>query len=201
MAPTRRTQLREINVHGFNKRLSGMLDVYTAAMDPPADQLTGRYAIMQRHTGNPGFRAIVAEQHRLLPRGDDLAAFIYGFHGAEGQWWHDVVHGALTEQGGTAHADEWLGDTFEVAELHVRPAFQGQGLGRRLLTGLCAGRPETTMVLSTLDRPRSRARSLYRSAGLIDLLTGFQFPGGGPRYAVMGARLPLPAYESAPSSP
>jgi ribosomal protein S18 acetylase RimI-like enzyme len=78
-----------------------------------------------------------------------------------------------------------------VAELHVHPAFQGHGVGRRLLTALCDGRPERTVVLSTLDRPGSRARRLYSSVGMSDLLRDFEFPGGGPAYAIMGGVLPL----------
>jgi GNAT superfamily N-acetyltransferase len=201
--------LREVDAPAFRKRIGALLDVYTAAMDPPLDQLSGRHAIMQRHAAYPGFRAIVAEHRRgalRLPGGlPEPAGFIYGFHGTQGQWWHDVVHQALIDLGGRRYAEDWMADPFEVAELHVRPEAQGQGLGRRLLTGLCAGRPERTVVLSTLDRPDSRARRLYHSVGLTDLLSDFEFPGGGPPYAVMGASLPLELpsarYASAPSSP
>lgn len=198
-------RLREIDQRGFRRRLMPILDVYAAAMDPPPDQLPGRWSIMERHVGHPGFRAIVAEQRRPLPglpalRGG-LAGFVYGFRGVPGQWWHDVVRQALADRAGAAEAERWLGSAFEVAELHVRPDFQGRGLGRALLGTVCRGRPERTMVLSTMDRPDSPARRLYRSMGLHDLLTDFAFPGGGPRYAVMGAALPLAAYEAASSSP
>jgi ribosomal protein S18 acetylase RimI-like enzyme len=84
----------------------------------------------------------------------------------------------------------WLDDSFEVAELHVRPPYQGMGIGRELLLRLTSGRPERTAVLSTADA-ESRARRLYRGVGFTDLLTGFRFSGGEPPYAVMGARLPL----------
>ena len=84
----------------------------------------------------------------------------------------------------------WLDDSFEVAELHVRPAYQGMGIGRGLLLRLTSGRSERTAVLSTADA-ESRARRLYRGVGFTDLLTGFRFSGGEPPYAVMGARLPL----------
>jgi len=197
-------QLREIGVQTFRRRLTAFLDVYAAAMAPPADQLPGRHSIMYRHSTYPGFRAIVAERPRRIPlpgASSEIVGFIYGFHGAAGQWWHDVVYDALTDRGGPEHAERWLADPFEVAELHVHPSYQGHGLGRGLLTGLCAGRPEHTMVLSTLDRPDTRARRLYHSVGLTDLLSDFDFPGGGPPYAVMGVALPLAAYASAPSSP
>src|SRR5207302_3853747 len=87
-------------------------------------------------------------------------------------------------------ASTWLADSFEVAELHVLPAYQGAGIGRRLLLELTAGRPERTAVLSTQDT-ESRARRLYRGVGFTDLLTGFRFSGAEPPYAVMGATLPL----------
>ncbi len=161
-----------------------MLTTYEAAMLPPPGQMPGRRTIMERHSVHPGFRAFVAERRR------DVVGFGYGFHGEAGQWWHDVVRDALDGIGGPEHSGHWLGDAFEVAELHVHPSAQGRGLGRGLITMLCAGRPEPTMVLSTLDA-KTPARNLYRSLGLTDLLTDFRFPGGGPIYAVMGAALPL----------
>jgi ribosomal protein S18 acetylase RimI-like enzyme len=143
-----------------------------------------------------------------------LAGFTYGFHGVPGQWWHDTVAGALTLYarasasrgagggGPRAAADGpgWLDDSFEVAELHVLPSYQGKGIGRELLLRLTSGRPERTAVLSTADA-ESRARRLYRGVGFTDLLTGFRFSGGEPPYAVMGARLPLLAGSAAPRSP
>lgn len=193
--------LRKLDSQAFGKRLGALLDVYTAAMHPPPEQLPGRRTIMERHAAYPGFRAIIAEQRRssLKPSGQ-VVGFAYGFHGSTGQWWHDVVHQALAATGGVRHAEAWLTDPFEVAELHVHPAFQGQGLGRGLLTALCAGRTERTVVLSTLDTPASRARRLYHSVGLTDLLSHFDFPGGGPPYAIMGGALPLadPALQGPP---
>jgi ribosomal protein S18 acetylase RimI-like enzyme len=177
-------QIREIDRRGFLRRLDPLLATYEAAMLPPPGQLPGRHMIMERHAGYPEFRAFVAE------RSHAVVGFGYGFRGESGQWWHDVVRGQLAETGGTEHARHWLDDAWEVAELHVHPAAQGRGLGRALITSLCAGRPERTVVLSTLDA-ETPARNLYRSLGLVDLLTGFRFPGGGPLYAVMGAVLPL----------
>lgn len=199
----REPKLREIDSQGFRRRLGPILEVYAAAMRPPLEQLPGRHTIMERHATYPGFRALTAERRRGFPSGPwgNTVAFAYGFHGASGQWWHDVVDRALTEIAGAEHAAAWLADTFEVAELHVHPDHQRRGLGRKLLTELCSRRTERTMVLSTLERPGSPARRLYRSIGMIDLLREFEFPGGGPRYAVMGATLPLPAYESTSSSP
>ncbi|MEO5874998.1 MAG: GNAT family N-acetyltransferase [Streptosporangiaceae bacterium] len=182
--------MREIDVRAFRRCLGPMLDVYSAAMAPPDDQIPGRHMIMQRHATYPGFRAFLAERRR--PLGSSVIGFIYGFQGGSGQWWHDVVDAELSLRLGRQHADSWLADAFEVAELHVHPAHQGHGLGRKLLTALCDGRTESTAVLSTLDvHPDTPAKFLYRSVGFTDLLGRFEFPGGGPPYAVMGAPLPL----------
>ncbi|MEV4258742.1 GNAT family N-acetyltransferase [Spirillospora sp. NPDC049652] len=198
----REPKLRRLDRQAFLRRLEPILQVYAAAMRPPEEQLPGRYSIMQRHTTHPRFRAFVVERPRSLPAlPGDVLGFAYGFHGETGQWWHDVVRRALTERDGPDHAAYWLDDAFEVAELHVHPGAQGHGHGRALLNALCEGRRETTVVLSTLDLDRdSPARRLYRSVGLRDLLVDFEFPGGGPPYAVMGGTLPLAPYPADSSS-
>jgi ribosomal protein S18 acetylase RimI-like enzyme len=106
-----------------------------------------------------------------------------------------MVSYALATSVGTSRAAEWMSDSFEIAELHVLPAHQGQGIGRNLLLRLAAGRAERTAVLSTHDTD-SPARHLYRALGFTDLLTSFAFSGWDPLYAVMGARLPLPGSRS-----
>ena len=159
---------------------------------------------MERHAASPCFRGLTA-----LVDGQ-LAAFTYGFHGENGQWWHDMVAAALAtrSRAGTQAADyagddtpgTWLDDSFEVAELHVLPPWQGRGIGRSLLLLLATGRQERTAVLSTADAP-TRARRLYRGLGFTDLLTDFRFSGSEPPYAVMGALLPLAATVTLPRSP
>ncbi|MGW4426231.1 GNAT family N-acetyltransferase [Streptosporangium sp. NPDC004631] len=177
--------LRRIGPDEFTARLDVVLDIYTAAMRPPADQLTGRKAIMGNHAVHPGFTCLFAERADGTPVG-----VAYGFHGAPGQWWHDVVRRAMTEQNGAESANGWLGDALEIAEVHVHPDHHGEGIGRAMVTGLCEGRPERTAVLSTRDQATA-ARHLYRSIGFADLLTRFVFPGGYERYAIVGAVLPL----------
>ncbi|MGD0557504.1 MAG: GNAT family N-acetyltransferase [Streptosporangiaceae bacterium] len=177
--------LAELPVATFAAWIGRLLGVYTAAMDPPERQLAGREQIMEQHTANPAFRALAA-----LDADGEPAGFSYGFRGESGQWWHDMVAGALASRNGAGDGMAWLADSFEVAELHVLPKWQGRGIGRSLLLGLTQNRPERTAVLSTHDS-ETVARRLYRSAGFTDLLTGFRFSGGDPAYAVMGAVLPL----------
>jgi len=185
------TGLKDLDGAAFRADLDALMSVYQAAMGVAAIQLPGRRSIMEAHLANPGFRAIAV----TAPRGTagspgPVIAFAYGFHGDRGQWWHDLVCAALTVKSGSAAVTQWLGDSFEVAELHVLPAYQRHGIGRRLLYGLTGDRPERTAVLSTMDA-NSPARKLYRSAGFTDLLTDYRFSGAPVPYAVMGAALPL----------
>lgn len=177
----------ELGPTEFRQSISQFVAVYAAAMNPPERMLAGRELILERHAANPGFRAFTASA------AGELVGFSYGFHGAPGQWWHDMVAEAIAvtrAPDGAPGATSWLADSLEVAELHVMPQHQGAGTGHALLLRLASGRPERTAVLSTQDT-ESRARRLYRGVGFTDLLTGFRFSGGEPPYAVMGARLPL----------
>ncbi|MGI5270728.1 GNAT family N-acetyltransferase [Nonomuraea sp. CA-218870] len=175
----------------FTERLDTVMDVYTAAMRPPADLVAGRRAIMRNHATYPFFQCYFAER-RDAPEGVKVVGFAYGFRGAPGQWWHDVVHRSLAERAGLDAADAWLGHAFELAEIHVHPGYQHKGIGRAMITTLCAGRRERTAVLSTHDQPTT-ARHLYAAMGFMDLLTRFVFPGGYEEYAIVGRRLPLTA--------
>jgi GNAT superfamily N-acetyltransferase len=195
-------ELLEFGKARFLAELRVLTSIYAAAMRPPQQQLPGRQAIMERHAEFPSFRCVVmtlpgdpqnapaglrtqSGRNRLT-----VIGFAYGFHGTNGQWWHDLVRSALTSAGGRDLAQAWLADSFEVAEVHVHPDYQGRGVGRAMVPGLIHSRLERTALLSTQDTD-SRARRLYRSLGFNDLLTGYRFPGTDPPYALMGATLPL----------
>ena len=176
----------ELTRTDFLAALEQLAAIYGAAMGAHADELPSRIAIMERHAGNPGFRALAVRS----PDHPGPVAFSYGFRGSPGQWWHDVVRAGLGAAAGWQVAAGWLDDVMEVAEVHVDPAYQARGIGRRMLLELTRDRPERTALLSTRDA-LTPARRLYRSLGFTDLLTDFVFPGGGPPYAVLGAVLPL----------
>jgi ribosomal protein S18 acetylase RimI-like enzyme len=178
--------IAELSRPDFLVGVEDFLTIYAAAMSAAEDELPSRRAIMERHVGNPGFRALAVTSGAP----SRVVAFSYGFHGLPGQWWHDVVQSGITARAGRAAAASWLEDVLEIAEVHVHPEYQARGIGRQMLLALTAGRSERTAVLSTREG-ETRARRLYRSAGFADLLTDFLFPGGGPAYAVMGADLPL----------
>jgi ribosomal protein S18 acetylase RimI-like enzyme len=189
---------RELSRTAFVSELDALIEVYAAAMRPDPGQLPGRRSIMEQHASYHGFRALAVTADGAGAsggRGRDgrpgqIIAFSYGFSGAEGQWWHDVVAAALTARTAAVVASEWLADSLEIAEVHVHPDFHRRGIGRSLVLGLTDGRRERTAVLSTQDA-ESPARRLYRSLGFADLLTRYSFPGSAVPYAVMGAALPL----------
>ncbi len=178
--------LSEVDAGEFIAKLDNLTRVYAAAMAPPPQQLPSRRAIMERHAAYAGFRAVVATAGQ-----SQLIGFAYGFHGEACQWWHDLVSDAMAKRHGSALAQAWLGDSFEIAEVHVQPEYQGHGTGHAMLLRLTRGRPERTAVLSTMDADTT-AHRLYHRLGFADLLPGFIFPGADMPYTIMAARLPLP---------
>jgi ribosomal protein S18 acetylase RimI-like enzyme len=133
---------------------------------------------LPRHAGRDDFVFLVA-------RADgELAGFGYGYTGAYGQWWTERVAQSLTP----ALRVEWLDPPhFEVVELHVRPAYQRQGLGSRLLAGLLARQPHDRALLSTQAGSR-QARAFYAKNGWLEL-GPVDFGAGYAPYLVLGRRL------------
>ena len=160
-------------------RRDDVLDVYAEAMQVPSATARARRGIVSTHLEQDGLRAVAAHDGH-----GRLVGIAYGYLGAPGQWWHDQVRAALRRE----QAAEWLDDSFEVCELHVRPAHQGAGLGRALLDALLDGVPARTAVLTTPDS-ETRARRFYRAGGWVDLVRELRFPGDPREFAVLGLRL------------
>jgi ribosomal protein S18 acetylase RimI-like enzyme len=173
------------------QRIDEAMEIYVLAMNYPTYAGTQRAVTARGHAGNDGFacRAAVLTDGRLV-------GFGYGYTSAPGQWWHDLVRRAVSRQ----TADDWLRDGFELSEMHVLPAYQGAGIGRRLLTSLAAGLDHRAMLLSTPDAD-TRAFRLYRSLGFVDLARGHRFPGDARPFAILGARLPLHSAGAADAAP
>jgi len=167
--------IRVLDAAGFAPYVDSAAHVYGAAMVRGPEQVVQRRSIITGHLDRDGFVAVTA----MLKR--DLHGFGYGYPGVPGDWWHDVVTGAMDR---TA-ARKWMSDVFELAELHVEPAWQRRGLGRTLLQTLLDNSTSRTVVLSTHDR-ESPARRLYRWFGFVDLLRDFRFPGSSEVYAILG---------------
>jgi ribosomal protein S18 acetylase RimI-like enzyme len=118
----------------------------------------------------------------------------YGYRGAPGQWWHEQVRRGIGEHrrlgdGGPA-AEFWLGDYFELTEVHVRPDCQGQGIGEQLIRRLLAGVRADKVLLSTPEGP-SRAWNLYGRLGFQDVLRNYRFTGDPRPFGVLGRSLPM----------
>ena len=167
------------DVATMHARCDEVLDVYAEAMEVSSSVARSRRGIVGTHLKQPGVRAVAA-----LDGAGRLVGIAYGYLGAPGQWWHDQVRAALTD----AQAAQWLQDSFEVCELHVRPALQGTGLGRALLGDLLDGVPARTAVLTTPDT-ETRARAFYRAGGWVDLVRSLRFPGDPREFAVLALRL------------
>lgn len=166
-------------------RLDEVIAVYKAAFldvhEPdPEHAAAVRTTHARRHLERRDLVAVAA-----LTPADRLVGIVYALPGRRGQWWHDVVVGALSR----AAAADWLSDCLEIVELHVLPAYQGYGIGRSLLRELLRDTPHRTAALSALEPAGSRARRLYDSEGFHPLLSDFPFPGADTRYAVLGKRL------------
>lgn len=168
---------RSIDSAGFRALASQAASIYGAAMNRSPEVVVQRRDIIGSHVSYRGFVAVGAF-------GPELIGFGYGYHGVAGQWWHDVVAGALGRDG----AKRWLRNSFELAELHLLPAHHGRGIGRELLTRTLARADAAHAVLSTPDI-ESPARLLYRSYGFTDLRCDFRFPGSAEAYAIMGIDL------------
>ncbi len=161
---------------------NGAIDAYSAAfsMPPYSDPMRAhevRERMAYEHAGRSGFRA-----HCAVIPGNEVAGMIYGFHSERGQPWHDHVAWKL----GFGPSRNWLSNAYELAELAVMPAYQGEGIGSALIERLLRGRPERTCLLST--RCDSRANELYARVGF-ETLGRMTFRENGADYYVMGRRL------------
>ncbi|MDB1089703.1 GNAT family N-acetyltransferase [Streptomyces sp. ACA25] len=162
-------------------RVDEALAVQALAFGLTGDEIAVRRQIVLRHLTTPGARALGA-----TTAAGGLVGFVYGMPCDRGQWWSTVVEPYLQQAG----EDSWLDDSYTITELHVLPAHQGRGIGRRLITTLTDGVPQPRSLLSAIDTD-SPARGLYRRLGYRDLARRVRFPSAPRPYAVMGAPLPL----------
>ena len=136
--------------------------------------------ILPRHTRRHGFRFLAARE------GDGmLAGITYGYLGGPGQWWHDLVSEAMSDE----QREYWLAPGhFEFVELHVRPSCRRRGIGRRLHDMLLEGLDSRTAVLST-QVDNTAAIALYEGRGWRKILEPIVFGPDYPPYRIMGKEL------------
>ncbi len=170
--------------HDLSRRLDDVVSVYGQAMGYDPDLLATRRGYMASHVHRRDFRAVAS-----LDVHGTLLGFGYGYASEPGQWWHDQVRGGIRRD----QRSGWLGDCFEVVELHVQPAAQGHRLGAAQLRMLLSMATAKTTLLSTPEAPEdtSRAWRLYRRFGFVDVIRNFIFPGDARPFAVLGRTLPL----------
>jgi ribosomal protein S18 acetylase RimI-like enzyme len=135
--------------------------------------------ILPTHSSRKGFRFLAARVE------GSLVGFTYGYLGAPGQWWHDIVSAAMT----TEQRRRWLTPgQFELVELHVRPGFRRRGIGARLHDALLASVAGPTAVLST-QTDNMPALSLYRGRDWVGVVASLRFAPGGEKYTILGRDL------------
>jgi ribosomal protein S18 acetylase RimI-like enzyme len=181
--------MNDVTIEPFDlaARATEALAVQAAAFGLSSDEVAVRLQIVGRHALVPGVRAFGAVQRSHPGSYGRLVGFGYGMPNDRSYWWSSVIEPHLVANGN----GDWLDRSFSVTELHVHPDFQGLGLGRRIITTLCAGTRLPRSILSAIDRD-TPARELYRSLGYRDLANRVMFPNTSVPYAVMGAPLPFP---------
>ncbi|HVK22801.1 MAG TPA: GNAT family N-acetyltransferase [Actinokineospora sp.] len=185
-APSPRVdRFAELSSDELRARLRESLELYVTAMRYPRGTVEQRAPMWLAHMLRVGWRCVAS-----FDADDRLTGIAYGYRGAPGQWWHEQVRRGVTEHRGPAVAEAWLGDYFELTELHVRPDRQGQGIGEELVRRLLAGADSSKVLLSTPEGP-SRAWRLYRRLGFDDVLRHYQFAGDPRPFGVLGRGLPL----------
>jgi len=181
------TTLVALDRDAFVNHVEDVVAIWRAAFGEAAyaeldSETERRAAAMIGHAQQEGFRAWCAVDDRTA-----IVGFAYGCTGRAGTYWHDTVSALLPPE----LAQRWLRGAFEVCELHVIPARQGEGIGRRLLRALVDAAPGPTAVLSTWQGD-TRARRLYDSFGFDVIVDDITFIPRGHPYIVLGVDLPLP---------
>ncbi|RCW44034.1 acetyltransferase (GNAT) family protein [Halopolyspora algeriensis] len=177
----------ELSTDQLRTRLTEAVQLYVTAMGYSPSTVQQRAPMWSAHMLRPGWRCIAAFNSR-----DELVGVGYGYLGTPGQWWHEQVHRGMLATFPAARVEEWMGHYFELTELHVRPDSQGRGLGESILRRLLDGAEGRTVLLSTPEGP-TRAWTLYRRVGFVDLLRDYHFAGDSRPFAVLGRELPLDA--------
>jgi ribosomal protein S18 acetylase RimI-like enzyme len=169
--------LRELSVEEVRELLARPGELLAVWPDATGERLD---AIVARHLERPGFRFVAAHDES-----GRLAGFTYGYTGAAGQWWHDLVGGAMD---GAARA-RWLPPGhFELVELAVRPDLRRRGIGGRLHDRVLTGLAAPTAVLST-EVENEPAIGLYSARGWEVVVPEIDFGAGFPPFLVMGKKL------------
>jgi ribosomal protein S18 acetylase RimI-like enzyme len=177
----RHVTLSAFSPDDFRERVDESLRVYVAAMRYPDLSVEHRRPSWIEHSRRAGFRCVAAVDDR-----NAVVGLCYGYTGGGHQWWNTEVRRGMTD----AQARFWMTSYRELTELHVRPDWQGAGLGERMLRDVLSNAPEDVVLLSTPEG-ENRAWRLYRRLGFTDVLRHHQFTGDARPFAILGRALPL----------
>ncbi len=148
--------------------------VYEAAFRRSSPE---RRAVFQRHAAQTGYLGVAG-----FAADGAMVAIAYGYLAHAGDWWSDMVRPHLGDVGRQAA----LVDAFAIAEVAVLPAYQGHGIGGRILDDLLA-RIDAHHALLGVYTDNAVARHVYEKRGFTVLTAPFRFFAGDRPYVVMGA--------------
>ena len=131
--------------------------------------------ILPRHARRSGFRAVGAIDDGAL------VGMAYGYLGGAGEWWHDHVSAAMTDE----QRGRWLArGHFELVELMVDPDHRRRGIGRTLHDELL--REHRGPVVLSTQTDNDEALALYRSLGYEIVVPEIDLGGGDRIYCILG---------------
>lgn len=181
--------IRRLSGFDFARMAPDLVDLYITAMNYPRTLREQRIGVWRRETSHPGFTAVAA-----FTETGALAGVAYGFNGTPDRWWDQQLRLGLQQQSIPDHIRrELTSHYFELAEIHVAPDLQGQGVGHALIHELLVDIGRKYVLLSTPEVPAeaNAAFGLYRSLGFKDVLRNFLYAGDSRPFAVLGRTLPL----------
>ena len=179
-------KIHRLSPFEFNQLTPIFVDLYLQAMNYDSSIRDSRIKAWRSDSQEHNFQAFCAhdDQHAL--------GITYGFSGRPHQWWDKEVRRGLREHGG-ANFEQLtiLADYFSVAEIHVSPKLQGQGIGTQLLRAILEHAPAPYALLSTPEvaNEDNHAFHLYHAFEFRDLLRNFYFRGDDRPFAVLYKKL------------
>ncbi|WP_046441325.1 GNAT family N-acetyltransferase [Corynebacterium kutscheri] len=170
----------------FSHLVPQFVDIYLAAMHYEPTIRLSRIGIWRRAVTEKDFISVCAhnDQHIL--------GIAYGFRGHRDHWWNQQIRRGLRENHLPGGKQKSLcDDYFELVEIHVIPAAQGNGIGEALLVELFSHITSPYVLLSTPEVPEedNNAFRLYRRNGFVDVLRNFHFQGDHRPFAILGKDL------------